>query len=460
MSSLDHSYAVKDRTRSFNMGKGRPGTPKGKAILFLPFPVIFFAFSLIIPVFSYVGSLRLSFTLIIQILLLLPVIYLWAISRKFLPDFLIIFTCAWASISLTVLHGTSSTAEPIGIIWLQFLVSYLIGRVYINNFIAFSNLNYLYVFIVLFLFVPSAYEFFTSRTLYLDFFRSLMPTLKTVYMEKRMGFDRVQGAFEHPILYGVFCSSLFATTILNYYIIKNFVLYSIVVFAIISSVFFSLSTGAFLSLSVQIFILIWGYVFYRKRNRWLVIFVLFTIGYLIIDLISNRTPFDVFVSYLTFNTGSSYNRILIWQYGTAEVWRHPLFGIGLNDWERPLWMHSGSMDNFWLVIAVRYGLPALVSLVLAFFIILWRIGRADIAERKNRELRNGFVISMVGVFFAISSVHLWNATFCWLMFLMGSSVFMSSQKKDLNTQISIYPAKAEEQRKREELVLRRRQRSG
>jgi hypothetical protein len=68
----------------------------------------------------------------------------------------------------------------------------------------------------------------------------------------------------------------------------------------------------------------------------------------VVDLLSNRTPFHVFVTYLTFSVETGYARIMIWNWGIAEVMRHPVFGIGLAEWERPLWK-SGSMDNFWLV---------------------------------------------------------------------------------------------------------------
>ena len=95
------------------------------------------------------------------------------------------------------------------------------------------------------------------------------------------------------------------------------------------------------------------------RARWRLLSLGCVLAYFSIDLLSNRTPFHVIVTYLTFNVQTGYNRILIWQYGSAEVLRHPIFGIGLGDWERPAWM-SSSMDNFWLVIAVRYGLPAFI----------------------------------------------------------------------------------------------------
>ena len=41
-----------------------------------------------------------------------------------------------------------------------------------------------------------------------------------------------------------------------------------------------------------------------------------------------------------------------------NVWKYPLLGIGLGEWERPAWMFSSTIDAFWLVIMIRTGVPA------------------------------------------------------------------------------------------------------
>jgi hypothetical protein len=142
----------------------------------------------------------------------------------------------------------------------------------------------------------------------------------------------------------------------------------------------------------------------------------------IIDLFSNRTPFHVVVTYLTFSTGSAYNRLLIWEYGTAEVWRHPFFGIGFADWVRPAWM-SGSMDNFWLVIAVRYGMPAFLLLAAAFVSMIGALGRLRIDRGKN-HCRSGLFVSLGGLIVAGCTVDYWNAIYCWLLFMLGCGMWM------------------------------------
>jgi hypothetical protein len=185
----------------------------------------------------------------------------------------------------------------------------------------------------------------------------------------------------------------------------------------------SLSSGALAALFVQYVLIGWDKITKTIAYRWRILSALIVSVYLLIDLLSNRTPFHVIVTYLTFSTGSSYNRILIWNYGTAEVWRHPFFGIGFADWEHPSWM-SSSMDNFWLVIAVRYGLPAFILLAAAFIFLFRDVGRIKYTNNNIIKYRSGIFTSLAGLIIAGCTVDYWNAIYCWFLFLLGSGVWM------------------------------------
>ncbi len=75
--------------------------------------------------------------------------------------------------------------------------------------------------------------------------------------------------------------------------------------------FLSASGGPYLVLMLQGFVAAWERVFRGIQGRWLMLFGLFALTYLAIDLFSNRTPFHVFITHFTFSTQSAYNRILI-----------------------------------------------------------------------------------------------------------------------------------------------------
>ena len=89
--------------------------------------------------------------------------------------------------------------------------------------------------------------------------------------------------------------------------------------------------------------------------------------------------------------------MLIWHYGSASALNHPLFGVGLNEWERPEWMPP-SIDNFWLFLAVRYGLPAPFLLLLAFLSIFLAVGFKKGLDDKITAYRTAFLITMTAFF--------------------------------------------------------------
>ena len=115
--------------------------------------------------------------------------------------------------------------------------------------------------------------------------------------------------------------------------------------------------------------------------------------------------------------------MLIWDYGSASVLNHPLFGVGLNDWERPGWMPA-SIDNFWLFLAVRYGLPAPFLLLLAFLSIFLAVGFKKGLDDKITAYRTAFLITMTAFFLVGWTVHFWDAAYVLFLFLMGSGVWM------------------------------------
>jgi hypothetical protein len=143
-----------------------------------------------------------------------------------------------------------------------------------------------------------------------------------------------------------------------------------------------------------------------------------------VSLASNRGFVKVFISYFTFSPQSAYNRTLIWDYGSAEVARHPVFGIGLGDWIRAPWM-SDSMDNFWLLTAVRYGMPALLFLVAAIVYIAIEQSRSCRRDIHLNRYRMGWLTIIFGFTVSGITVHFWNALFAYFFCSIGTGVWMT-----------------------------------
>jgi O-antigen ligase len=191
--------------------------------------------------------------------------------------------------------------------------------------------------------------------------------------------------------------------------------------------FSSLSSGAYTAVATQVFLLSWDRALRAVRRRWLILAGLGAAAYVVVDLLSNRSPIAVFISYATFQPHTAYHRILIWEYGSAVVWANPLFGIGFNDWARASWM-SSSVDNFWLLMAMRHGLPGFAFIALAVLLTIAAVARSHggAAEGDDRT-RVKYAVMMVSICIAICTVHLWGATFALFMFLIGAGACLAER---------------------------------
>jgi O-antigen ligase len=126
---------------------------------------------------------------------------------------------------------------------------------------------------------------------------------------------------------------------------------------------------------------------------------------------------------LTLNAQTAWWRVYIWNFGTQNVIDNPVLGLGLNDWVRPEWL-TASVDNFWLLIAMRHGLPAILLLVLGLVLHLWRIIRVrDISESDNK-VRIAYLIGFVSLCFVLSTVHAWGAPSVLVMFYFGMGAYL------------------------------------
>lgn len=386
----------------------------------LPILPTLFVFSFLLPFVFYIGPIRLTFYRLLLITSFAPLFFIWIAGKKGKPhatDWMILGGTLWACLSLMVSGGIDGY-EATGIMLIETFGAYLLGRVCVENYGNFLKFTRLMFWFLLLLVPLAVLESFTGRNFVLETFRSIGSTYPVVRLNPRMGLERAQVVFEHPILFGGFAASFygFVGYTLGYRKLGNRL--SVNALTAVATIC-SMSTGPLLSFVMQSIFMFWDRVTKTIARRWKILGGLFASLYVLIDLLSTRNPFQVFVTYLTFSTNSSYNRILIWNYGTAEVVRHPLFGIGLGDWERPTFM-SASMDNFWLATAVRYGLPTFILFAVGVLLLMRKMGRVVPLSNDVAAARAGLLITYMGVIIGGTTTHYWNAMYCWMFFLFGA----------------------------------------
>ena len=387
-----------------------------------------FLISLAIPLFFNLGFIRLSPYRFILLATFLPLVFSWLsgkCGRIRAADIFLLLFCLWSVIA-TIANHRFNEIEFSGIFFIEIFGAYLLGRRYVRNLGDFLRMSRV-LFWMMLVFIPFAIlEAVWAKQVYAPLFKAFGNIFPYAGYDPRLGLDRVQVAFEHPILYGVFCSTTFA--LLFYYPRNNGANVSGVrrAWTSIATTFFSLSSGAFVPIVFQAMLMFYNRIMRSFPARWKILAVTITVMYVVIDIGSNRTPFQVVASALAFSSSTYYYRVLIFQYGIQNVWADPLFGFGLyGNWVRPSWMVTSTIDNFWLVMAVRYGVPGALLFAASYIASITTLVRAKVTSKVAKNQRNALVFILLSIGIAISTVFLWNATLVYLMFLLGAGSWLA-----------------------------------
>lgn len=248
-----------------------------------------------------------------------------------------------------------------------------------------------------------------------------------VAAEVRMGLTRGTGSFPHPILAGISLASF-----LTLYLMSGLRGWPKWIGALAAlAAFFTMSSAALLGLMAGGALMAYEWLTKRIANlTWRLFLFGVSVLFVAVELTSNSGFFGLLVRYASLRTVSAYNRVLIWRYGTENVAKHPWFGIGYDDWERPSWMQwasSSSMDHFWLLLSVRFGLPVSVLVVLATAGAVIMLATRSVGKTPmDASLMRGLAISLAVFALGAISVSLWANALVWFFCLVGSAVSLGS----------------------------------
>ena len=397
-----------------------PATPSDEAAGASVLMALFLG-SLLLPVKIHLGDLMFTPTRLFLFIVFIPLFFrlVGGKAGRILPvDWLMFLYCAWIALALVVNHGLDRVAFA-GSAVIELFGGYLLGRMAVRSGADYRTFFRYFLYVLLFLLPFVISEQFTRRVFINEILGRVFDTYPYVDHEMRMGLSRIQTVFEHPILFGLFCS----IAISNFWFLNRDRLsraLPMTGFAIFMT-FMSLSSAAVLAIMIQLGMIVWDKV---TGAKWKLLAGLAVAGYIVIDLLSNRTPAEVLISYGTFNQGTAYNRIHIWNYGILNIQSSPIFGIGLSDWVRPAWM-SPSFDNFWLLQAMRYGVPALILLVLAIVFNLRGIFANRELSAADGQCRTGHVAGAAALFFTLATVHVWGPASTVVMAYIGAGVWLA-----------------------------------
>ena len=367
-----------------------------------------------------IGGLAFSGYRLVIILFIVPAL-IRVLSQRFgtagWVDLAMLFASAWFVIATSRNDGLARALEAGGAASLDFLGTYLLARAYLTReahviwvarFLAMGILAIMPFMII---------ESLTGKHVLKDMVNVVVGGNFYIAPDKRWGFERAWGPFDHPILAGIITSTAISLVWFSIGSRKSVWVRLAWIAGPVLATVSTFSSGALASTVIQFGCIVWFYTTRSLRHRWLWLATGLLAFYLMIELVSNRSAYAVLISYLTFNPHTGFYRVEIFHWGFYHnILREPIFGIGESNWIRAAWMYSGSVDNFWLKITMDRGIPLFLMVVAAVLVALFGNRRGRVG---TSEVRLGWTISMFAICFAGLTVHFWNHSFVWFALFLG-----------------------------------------
>lgn len=375
----------------------------------------------------YMTPMRLYYMLVV------PFLVIGWLTGKYgrlrLPDYLLMFFLVWMGITVWIHHPLQIVTFT-GSTGITILGGYLIARATVRNTADFQAfVRFFSMLVVLFLMPLGVYEaILHADSLPLKLVDAL-PGIDAYHDSLyccRLGLNRAQTVFIHPIHHGIFCSMAFS---LYFFGLSNTVgLFrrTVVAMLVALAAFTSVSSGAILVVGFQGLLMLYGLMFHNKPRQWRTLMILAAILYLALELQTTKFAFFALSEKLAFDSWNVYVRGVLYDAGMDQISKTPIFGWGYNRLPAlPYWM-TGSTDNYWLQIAVSHGLPGFFS---AFALVIY----STIFAGKNGNFRKGsdlyyarvsWVILMVGLTLSLTTVAIWAEVQSMVFFMVGLGQFL------------------------------------
>ena len=322
--------------------------------------------------------------------------------RLLLCDLLVCATAGWIVVAAVNTAGLSILGSSAAGETLDFVGGYLIARAFffgpaaVNTFIRVFK-----VFVIVsiaFAIADSIFGRLIVRDIIAPFVHANGPNL--IY---RGSFVRATSTFDHPILFGTFCS--LAAAIFLYSepgVLRRTLWVSLCFFGCI----LSMSSAPILSFAILLMAYTYDWLLLKYKWRWLGFWILLAAFICVIFVVRNN-PVGWIISHLTLNPQTGWYRLMIWDAALPRIFQSPVTGYAFNLFNDQIL--DGSIDLFWLVFMLRYGVPAAVFLFFANI-------AACASTQKYKDKTDGYMYRMCTAFtmalvmfmFIGVTVHFWN----------------------------------------------------
>jgi hypothetical protein len=405
-------------------------------------PVLLFFLAVVMPseLAINVAGLALIPVRIVLLFFFLPAVLRLASARELRLqafDWLLALAFLWLLMALVVNNGAERGFKFGGSLLLESLGGYLLARAYVRSYAQFAfavRTYFAFVMVAAAIAVPET--FFRIQFVH-DLAASISGLPKAVIGSEagRLGLARANSSFDHPILYGVFCASSVG---LVWYLYSGRPVRWVKALAIAAATLCAVSSAPLLA-----YFMIVGFIVWEAWTRTIGPRVAITLGlvlafFLMAEVASNRTAIEVFIGMVALDAWTAYYRVLIYTNASIDLVNSPWFGVALNKWTRPSWM-TGSVDSFWLNIALMGGLPAVTMMAGAMLLLLVSVHRRRAAgeTRERWQARFGWTATMLAFWLQAFTVHYWGAMNSLFFFLLGVGAWLTDSSRGLQPGVTL-----------------------
>ena len=329
-------------------------------------------------------------------------------------DWFFIGHVAWTCVAYAKIYGVGGAVEMSGSYFLEFLTVYLAARIYLKtlgNILSVIRLLFYMFLIAGALALPEA---LTGIRYPHELASAITGNTYRIDYSERLGIVRAVSLFEHPILYGIFCASLFSLVWFTSTRAERVYKAPLIV----AATWLSASSAPLLTVMVQAFLIAGERLtrqFKMRRDR--ILAALALSFFLFVQFFVGRGLVGV-LALLTISPGTAYTRQSQWDYSIDDVMRSPWFGFIPGTYTRPFWL-APSIDNWWLLIIMRSGIPSLILLALSVLCLWSALARRKSVSKEFINVRLGWGLMMLALLLGAATVTFFGKLQPLFAFYMG-----------------------------------------
>lgn len=358
--------------------------------------------------------------------------------RPLLADIFVVSGAVWMFVATVTHYPLDVALKTGGAVTIDALLAYLLGRVFFRNPLDMRRFLYRITPLVVAIGAVMVLESVSHRYIFRPIVGAITGNSPAAILartyEIRNGLLRATGPFLHPIAAGLFFASL-----VPLYISADLPRRRWLALAGCLGGIFGWSSAGLGTITLCFALGYYDHVQRRLKIGWGPVIWSIVAFCAAIEILTTGGIIKFIIRYAALNPQTGYFRLLIWEFGWADVQRHPWFGIGyFETYSRPRWMRTDSVDNLWLLLGLRYGIPCMVLTALGALASAIAVGRArfqtEAGALTGRRMATGICISVAVIYTATISVAPWGADMAWLTILLGMACGLAEGSKKLSQQ--------------------------